>query len=104
LWPSQHSCFSRKFHAPQVIVHPRSRSRLFVRPSVVMILVSSTCSSYICNESRILTKLPAGNPWSRNQVFPITSGVPCPRRRRGSYAAQMVGIEGASHRMLLYMN
>jgi len=40
--PSQHSCFFRKFHPPLVIDHPRPGSRHVVRPSVVIILVSST--------------------------------------------------------------
>jgi len=48
LWPSQPSCFFRKFHAPLVIVHPRPGSRHVVRPCVVMILVSSTRSSHSC--------------------------------------------------------
>ena len=101
-WTSQHSCFCKRFHPPLVIVHPRPASRHLVRPSVVMILVSSTRSSHTCDESWILTKPPAGISWSRNQFFPITSGVSCSRRRPGSYAD--VGIEGASHRMLLRMN
>jgi len=82
-----------------VIVHPRPGSRHVVRPSVVMNLVSSTRSSHTCDESWILTKPPAEISWSRNQFFPITSGVSCSRRRPGSHAD--VGIEGASHRMLL---
>ena len=49
-----------------------------------------------------MTKSPAGIFWSWNQSFPISSGVSCSRRRQESYAA--VGIEGASHRMLLRMN
>jgi len=68
-WPSQHSCFFRKFHPPLVTVHPRPVSRHVVRPSVVMILVSSTRSSHTCDESWILTKPPAGISWSRNQFF-----------------------------------
>jgi len=98
-WPSQHYCFFRKFHPRLVIVHPRPGSRHVVRPSVVMILVSFTCSSHTCDDSKILKKPPAGISWSRNQSFPISGGFSCSRRRRGSYAA--VGIEGASHRMLL---
>ena len=70
-WPSQHSCFFGKFHPPLVIVHPCPRSRHVVRPSVVMLSVSSTRSSYTCDESEILTKLPTGISWSRNKVFPI---------------------------------
>ena len=101
-WPSHHSWFFRKFHPPLVIVHPRPGSRHSVRPSVVMILVSSTRSSHTCDESWILTKPPAGISWSRNQFFPITSGISCSRRRPGSYAD--VGIEGAFHHMLLRMN
>ena len=101
-WPSQHSCFFRKFNPPLVIIHPRPGFRHVVRPSVVIILVSSTRSFHTCDESWILTKPPAGICWSRNQFFPITSGVSCSRRRPGSYSA--VGIEGASHRMLLRMN
>jgi len=101
-WTSQHSCFFRKFHPPLVIVHPYPGSGHVVRPSVVMILVSSTRSSHTCDGSWILTKRPAGISWSRNQFFPITSGVSCSRRRPGSYA--VVGIEGNSHRMLLRMN
>ena len=50
-WPSQHSCFFVKFHPPLVIVHPRPGSRHVVRPSVVMILDSSTRSSHTCDES-----------------------------------------------------
>jgi len=102
LWPSQHSCFFRKFYPPLVIVHPRLVFRHVVRPSIVMIFVSSTCSSHTCNESWILTKPPAGISWSRNQFFPYTSSVFCSRRRPGSYAD--VGIEGTSHHMLLRMN
>jgi len=101
-WPSQHSCFFRKFHPPLVIVHPHPGSRHVVRPSAVIILVSSTRSSHTCDESWNLTKPPAGIFWSRNQFFPITSGFSCSRRRPGSYAA--VGNEGASHRMPLHMN
>jgi len=103
-WPSQHSCFFKKFHPPLVIVHSRLRpgSRHVVRPSVVMILVSSTRSLHNCDESWILTKSSAGIPWSRNQCFPITSGVSCSRRRPGVYTA--MGIEGTSHCMLLRMN
>ena len=74
-WPSQHSCFFRKFHPPLVIVHPRPGSRHVVRPSVVIILVSSTRSSHTCDESWILTKPPAGIFCSSNQFFPIASGV-----------------------------
>jgi len=70
--------------------------------SALMILVSSTRSCHACDKYWILTKPPAGIFWSRNQPFPIYSGVSCSRRRRGSYAA--VGIKGASHRMLLRMN
>jgi len=101
-WPSQHSCFFRQFYPPLVIVNPRPGSRHVIRQSVVMILVSSTRSSHTCDESKTLTKLPAGISWSRNQFFPISSGVSCSQRRPGSYAA--VGIEGTSHRMLLRMN
>ena len=101
-WPSQHSCCFRKFHPPIVTVHPRPGSRHVVRPSVVMILVSSTRSFHTCDKSKILTKPPAGIFWSRNQSFPISRSISCSRRRRGSYAA--VGIEGASHCMLLRMN
>jgi len=101
-WPSQHSCFFRMFHHPLAIVHPRSGSTHVVRPSMVMILVSSTRSSHTCDKSWILTKPPAGISWSRNQFFPITSSVSCSRRNLGSYAD--VGIEGASLRMLLRMN
>jgi len=81
-WPFQHSCFSRKFHPPLVIVHPRPGSRHVVRPSVVMMFVSSTRSSHTCDESWILTKPPVGISWPRNQVFPVTSGVSesCSRR------------------------
>jgi len=39
-WPSQHSCFFRKFHPPLVIVHPRPGSRHVVRPSVVLVSIS----------------------------------------------------------------
>ena len=101
-WPSQHSYFFRKFHPPLVIVHPRPGSRHVVRPSVVMILVSSTRSSRTCDESWILTKPPAGISWSRNQFSPKPSGVSCSRRSLGSYADD--GIGGASHRMLLRIN
>ena len=107
-WPSQYSCFFRKFHPPLVIVYPCPGSTHVVRPSVVMILVSSTRSPgpHTCDESKILMKPPAGISWSRsslrNQFFQITSGVSCSRRRPGSYAD--VGIEGASHCMLLRMD
>jgi len=100
-WPSQHSCFFKKFHPPLVIVHPGPGSRHIVRPSVVMILVSSTRPFHTCDESWILTKPPAGISWSRNQFFPITSGVSCSRRNPGSCAD--VGIEGTFHRMFLRM-
>jgi len=66
-WPSQHFCFFRELHPLLVIVHPRPGSRHVVRPSVVMILLSATChksSSHTCDESRILTKPPAGISWS----------------------------------------
>jgi len=102
LFSSQHSCFSRKFHPLLVIVHPRSGSRHVVRPSVVTNLVLSTRSSYISNESWILTKPPAGISWHRDQVLPITGGISCSRRRQGSYTA--VGIEGASRHVFLRMN
>jgi len=101
-WPSQRPCFCKKSHPSLKILHPHPGSRHVVRPSVVMILVSSTRSSHTCDEFKILTKPPAGIFWSRNQFLRISSGVSCPRRRPGSYAA--VGIEGASHRMLLRMN
>ena len=101
-WPFQHSCFLRKFHPPLVNVYPCPGSRHVVRPSVAIIVVSSTRSSHTCDESEILTKPPAGIFWSRNQSFPTSSGISCSRRTRGSYAA--VGIEGASHRMLLRIN
>ena len=82
------SCFFRKFHPLQMIVHPRPESRHLItdsiRLSVMMILNSSTCSSHTCDESWILTKPPTGICWSRNQVFPITSGVSCSGRSRGS--------------------
>ena len=83
-------------------VYPRAGSRHVARPSSVMILISSTRSSHTCDETWILTKPPAGISWSKNQFFPITSGVSCSRRSPGSCAD--VGIEGASHRMLLRMN
>ena len=69
-WPSQHSYFCRKFHPPLLIVHPCPGSRHVVRPSILMIFVSSTCSSHTCDESWILpvTKLPAGISWSRNPL------------------------------------
>jgi len=98
-WPSQHSCFFRKFHPPLVIVHLRPGSRYVVRPSVVMILVSSARSSYTCDGSWILSKPPAGISWSRKQFFPVTSGISCSQRRPGSYAA--IRIEDASHCMFL---
>ena len=85
-----------------MIVHIQLGSRHVVKPSVVMILVSSTRSSHTCEESWILMKPPSGSSWSRNQLFPITSGVSCSRRSPGSCAD--VGIEGTSHRMLLRMN
>ena len=52
-------------------------SRHVVRYSVVIVLVLSTPSFHTCKESWILTKTPPGISWSRNQVFPITSGVSC---------------------------
>ena len=45
----------REQETPLVIVHPRPGSRHVVRPSVVIILVSSTRSSHTCDESWILT-------------------------------------------------
>jgi len=101
-WPSQHSCFFRKFHPPLVIVLPRPGSRHVVRPFVMMILVSSTRSSHTYDESRILMNPPAGTSWSRNQFFLVISVVSGSRRRPESHAA--VDIEGASHCMLLRMN
>jgi len=50
----------------------------------------------------ILTKPLAGISWSRNQVFPVTSGVSCLGGRWRSYAA--VGIEGAARSMFLRVN
>ena len=50
-WSCQHFCYFRKFHFPLVLVHPRPRSRHFVRPSVVMILVSSARSSHSIDDS-----------------------------------------------------
>ena len=67
-WPSQHFCFFCKFYPLLVIVHPRPGSRHVVRPSVVMILVSSTRCSHTCDESWILTKPPAGISCSRINV------------------------------------
>jgi len=99
-WPSQCSYFSRKFHPPLVIVHPRPGSRHWhvVRPSVVMIFVSFTRSSHTCDESKILPKPPSGISWSTNQVFPFNRGVSCSRRRRGSYT------KGAYHCMCPRLN
>ena len=73
LWPSQHCRFFRKFQPPLVIIHPRPGSKHVVRPSVVMIRVSSTRSSHTCYESWILTKPNAEIFCSRNQFFPIPS-------------------------------
>ena len=70
-WPSQHFCFFRKVHPLLVIVNPRPRSRHVVRPSVVMILVSSTRSSHTCDESWILMKPPAGICRSRNPLVKV---------------------------------
>ena len=53
-WPSQLSCFFRKFHPPLLIVHPCPGSRHVVRPSVVMILILSTRSFHTCDECWIL--------------------------------------------------
>ena len=103
-WPSQRSCFSRKF-LPLLVnqnFNPRPGSRHVVRPSTVMILVSSTRSSHTCDKSQILTKPPAGIIWSRNQVFPIINSVSCSGRRRGSCAN--IGIDGASYCTYLCMN
>jgi len=66
-WPSQHSCFFRKFHLLLVIVYPCPRSRHVVRPSVMIILLSSTRSSHVSDESWILTKPPAGISWFQKQ-------------------------------------
>jgi len=55
-WHSQRSCFVRKFHPLLVITHPRPGSKYVVRPSIMTILVSSTRSFHICDESWILTK------------------------------------------------
>jgi len=101
-WPSQHSCVFRKLHPPIVIVHSRPGCRHVVRPSVRIILFSSTRSSHNCDESKILTKPPAGIFWSRTKFFSISVSVSCSQRMQGSYAAD--GIEGTFHRMLLRMN
>jgi len=103
-WPFQNSCFLRKLHPPLVIVHTHTRPgfRHVVRPFVVMILVASARSPHTCDESWILTKPSAGISWSSNQFLFITRGISCSQRRPGSYAA--VGIEGASHHMLLRMS
>jgi len=70
-WSSQHSCFFRKFHPPQVIVHARPGSRHVVRPSVVMIIVSSTRSFHTYDKSKILMKPPAsaGILWQETILF-----------------------------------
>ena len=54
--PSQHSFFSRKFHPTLVIVHPCPGARHVVRPSVVMILVSSICFSNTSDDSDKTTR------------------------------------------------
>ena len=92
----------QKVPSPLVIVHPRPGARHVGRPSVVMILVSSSLSFHTCDESKILTKPLAGIPRSSHQSLPISSGVSCSRGRRGSYA--VIGIEGTFHRILLHMN
>jgi len=80
-WPSQHSCFFRKFHPLLAIVHHRPGSRHVVRPSVLMILVSSTRSSHTCDESKILTKHlpesfgPETNPFLSLVAFLAHEGV-----------------------------
>jgi len=51
LFPNSCNQRFRKFYPPLVIVHSRPGSRQVVRPSVVMILVSFTCSSHTCDES-----------------------------------------------------
>jgi len=97
-WPSHRSFLFRKLYPPLLIVHPRSGSRhvTVVKPSLVLILVSSSRSSHTCDKSCILMKPLAGISWSRIQVYygPITSCISCSTRRWGSYAA--AGIEGAS--------
>jgi len=65
-----------------------------------MILFSSPRCFHTCDESKILKAPPARIFWSRNQFLPISGGVS--RKRPESYAA--VGIEGASHRILLRVN
>ena len=68
-WLSQHSCFFRKSCPPLMIVHLRPGSGHAVRPYVVMILVSSTCCSHTCDESKILTKPPAGTAGPETNSF-----------------------------------
>jgi len=50
-WPFHHSFLFRKFQSSLVIVHSRSGFRHVVKPSLVMILVSSTCLFHTCDES-----------------------------------------------------
>jgi len=49
-WPSHRSFLFKKFYPPLLIVHPRSGSR-HVKPSLVLILVSSSRSSHTCDKS-----------------------------------------------------
>jgi len=67
-WPSHRSFVFSASDCP-------SLSRHAVKYTVVMILVSSTRSSHVSDESWILTKPPAAISWSRNQVFSLISGV-----------------------------
>ena len=69
-WSSHRSFLFNNYYPLIVIILTRPRFRHVVRPSVMMILVSSTRSSHTSDESWILTKPPAGITWSRNQVFP----------------------------------
>ena len=102
-WPSQPSYFVRKFHPPLMTVHPRPGSRHVAGTSV-----SGDNSRFVHSLLQYLRRVqdsdepPAGIFWSKNQFIPISNSVSCARRRSGSYAS--VGIEGASHRMLLRKN
>jgi len=97
-WPSQHFCFFRKFHPPLVMVRVQACSQTFHRDDSCFV---HPLFAYL---RRVLDS-DETNCWNllvRNQFFPITSGVSCSQRSPGSCAD--IGIEGASHRMLLHMN
>ena len=98
-WPSQHSCFFGTSIPRQwlsiLVLGPSMFSDILswwfsFRPFALPIAVASL---------GFWQNPPAGISWSRNQFFPITSGVSCSRKRPGSHAD--VGIHQEISRVIL---